>query len=412
MEAFMNYLWSPLFSVVIVAGVYSLGERVTAATKGLISGMMVAACLFISGYVSGILPRPNAAIGFLGVPMNTNLGLVVNAFGTLLIITHLGTVIKFKELVAEWKTVVICLAGFVGILALCMTVGVALFGKLQAYTSVAPIAGGIVAATITADAARAAGYPEMAAFAFLVMSFQGLIGMPIASFFLKRECDLRIKNGDHMTKKSVDTEGGDVKAKLFKPLNPSVNTWIVKIFKLALVAWVGSTFSWALTTFFSFTLFSAAVSVLFFGILFHEIGFLDDDILNKAGCFNLLMLGLYHLGPSNYSSLDFNQVVQLLAPLVGLLLLGATGIIILSFAASKVLKVPANLAIACGLAAMFGFPGTLILTTDAVKGTGLPEDQRQNLMDQLLPKMIVAGFTTVTIASVIFAGILAPMIYV
>ena len=33
-------------------------------------------------------------------------------------------------------------------------------------------------------------------------------------------------------------------------------------------------------------------------------------------------------------------------------------------------------------------------------------------LDYVMPKMIVGGFTTVTIASVVFAGIIAPMIFV
>jgi hypothetical protein len=404
MEAFANYLWSPLFGIVVLTAVYAFGNMVTTWTKGLVSSMMVAAVIFIAGYVSGVLP----AI----IPTNTQLGAVLGGFGTLLMITHLGTIIKFKELLQEWKTVAVCLAGFIGILIVCGTAGIALFGYDHALTAVAPISGGIVAAQITADAATAAGKPELAAFAFLVMSFQGLIGMPIASFFLKKECDSRIAAGEHLVSTTADGDGEEEsKKKLFKPMKPEYNTWVMMICKLAIVAWLGATFSWFLATFLNFTMFSAAVSVLFFGILFHELGFLDDDILTKAGVFNFLMLGLYTLGPSSYSALDFGQVVQLIAPLFGLLLMGATGIIALSLVAGKVLKVSTNLAISCGLAAMFGFPGTLILTTDAVNGTGLPEDQRKNLMDQILPKMIVAGFTTVTIASVIFAGILAPLIF-
>lgn len=396
-------LWSPLFSIVFICAVYSFGERITAWTKGLLSSMTVAAIVFIIGFVSGILPKD--------VPLNTGMGAIVSAFGTFLIVTHLGTVIKFKELLNEWKTVAICLAGILGIIIICLTVGSAWFGREMALTSIAPIAGGIVAATLTAESAIAAGRDDLAAFAFLVMSFQGLIGMPLASFFLKRECDARIARGEHLISSSSGEGSATAKKKLFKPLDPEANTWIVKLAKLAFVSWLGVTFSTFIKSVAGSDLLPAAVAVLFFGILFHEIGFLDDDILNKAGGFNILMLALYHLGPTSYSSLDFEGVKTLAGPLFGLLIAGAIGIIVLSLIVSKPLKVSANLAIACGLAAMFGFPGTLILTTDAVKGTGLPEDQRKNLMDQMLPKMIVAGFTTVTIVSVLLAGVMAPYIF-
>ena len=111
MEAFANYLWSPLFGIVVLTAVYAFGNMVTTWTKGLVSSMMVAAVIFIAGYVSGVLP----AI----IPTNTQLGAVLGGFGTLLMITHLGTIIKFKELLPEWKTVAVCLAGFIGILIVC-----------------------------------------------------------------------------------------------------------------------------------------------------------------------------------------------------------------------------------------------------------------------------------------------------
>lgn len=39
------------------------------------------------------------------------------------------------------------------------------------------------------------------------------------------------------------------------------------------------------------------------------------------------------------------------------------------------------------------------------------EEQRKNAMDYILPKMIIGGFVTVTIASVAFASLIGPMIF-
>jgi len=395
--------WTPLLSILLISAVYAMGERITALTKGYISSMMVASVTFIILYLTKIIPT--------NVPANSTLGTVAGAFGTFVVVTHLGTVISFKEFLKEWKTVVICLSGMAGIIAFSMLISARFFGRMEAYTAMTIIGGGIVAGTLSADIARANGFPEMAAFVFLIMSFKSLIGMPIASFFLKRECDARISRGDHLVN-VAEVEGDTAaKPKLFKPVPPEKNSWLLQLTKLALVAWMGVTFAWFLTKITGSTLFSPAVMVLFFGILFHELGFLDDNIANKAGVFNVLMLAVYHSGPANFATLDVPAIMRMAVPLIGVILVGACGIITFALVASRPLKVTPNLAIACGLAAMFGFPGTLILTTDAVKGAGLPEDQFQNLMDQLLPRMIIAGFTTVTVSSVILAGFIAPMIF-
>jgi len=411
MDAIMNAFggWTPLFSILLITAIYALGEKITALTKGLISSMMVASIVFITLYVSKIIPS--------NVPMNSTLGSVSGAFSTLMVITHLGTIINLKDFVNEWKTVVLCLVGFIGIILACVFVGAPLLGRMEAYTAIAPIAGGIVATQLTAEVATANGYPEMATFAFLVMSFQGLIGMPIASFFLKRECEVLIKRGDHLVAIASDESTGDAsenkpeKTKFFKPVSPEKNTWLLQFTKLAFVAWLATIFSMYMTKLTKLSLFAPAVMVLFFGIIFHELGFLDSNIANKAGIFNVFMLALYHSAPSNYATLEFSQVVRIALPLFGLLIVGACGIIAFSLVAAKPIKYSSNMAIACGLAAMFGFPGTLILTTDAVKGTGLPDEQRQNLMDRMLPRMLVAGFATVTVSSVILAGIISPMIF-
>ena len=61
---------------------------------------------------------------------------------------------------------------------------------------------------------------------------------------------------------------------------------------------------------------------------------------------------------------------------------------------------------------MLAYPATQIITTEAVDSIeGMTPEQRQRAMDYALPKMIIGGFVTVTIASVIFAGIISPMIF-
>lgn len=60
---------------------------------------------------------------------------------------------------------------------------------------------------------------------------------------------------------------------------------------------------------------------------------------------------------------------------------------------------------------LYGFPGTLILSEEAAKNIGETEDEIQIIEDEILPKMVVAGFSTVTITSVFITGILASFIY-
>ena len=69
------------------------------------------------------------------------------------------------------------------------------------------------------------------------------------------------------------------------------------------------------------------------------------------------------------------------------------------------------MSIAIGCTALIGYPLTQILTEEVLSVLDIDEETKQKLNNALLPKMLVGGFTTVTIASVVFAGIVVPMIF-
>ena len=68
------------------------------------------------------------------------------------------------------------------------------------------------------------------------------------------------------------------------------------------------------------------------------------------------------------------------------------------------------LAFANGLTALYGFPPNAIITENTCKALGETKEEFDYLMAEMYPSMIVGGFTTVTITSVIIAGIFAGML--
>jgi hypothetical protein len=65
---------------------------------------------------------------------------------------------------------------------------------------------------------------------------------------------------------------------------------------------------------------------------------------------------------------------------------------------------------ALSLTALYGFPPNYILTEEAANALAQTPEEKEFLMDQMLPKMLVGGFTTVTVVSVILAGIFTKML--
>jgi hypothetical protein len=80
---------------------------------------------------------------------------------------------------------------------------------------------------------------------------------------------------------------------------------------------------------------------------------------------------------------------------------------VFSLVVGKLLGYGIPMSIAIGLTALYGFPGTMILSQEAAKGAGETPEEVAAIEGEILPKMIVAGFSTVTITSVIVTSIIA-----
>ena len=100
---------------------------------------------------------------------------------------------------------------------------------------------------------------------------------------------------------------------------------------------------------------------------------------------------------------------SIIGPMVLLIIVGILGMAILCFVISKVLKMSFALALATALTALYGFPPNAIITESTCSALAQTPEEKEFLMSKMFPPMIVGGFTTVTITSVIVAGIFASM---
>lgn len=105
-----------------------------------------------------------------------------------------------------------------------------------------------------------------------------------------------------------------------------------------------------------------------------------------------------------------DMLLKMALPLVGMIIFGVIGMAILSMLAGKLLGESKAMSFAVALTALYGFPPNYILTEEAVKAIAQTPEEKEFLMGEMLPKMLVGGFTTVTVASVIVAGVFIKFI--
>ncbi len=389
-----------LLALVIVLVAFAIGDFVSYKTKSIVSMMFVASVIFLVGF-------------WMGIPATLFADAQLTGFGALMIgllITHMGTLLSIEDLKKQWKTVLIALAAVVGIGIFLFVVGTPIIGKEYAVASAPPIAGGVVAAIIMSEGATAKGLDAIAVFVTLLVVVQGFFGYPVASFMLNREAKKLLKTfhenkgNTSETKAEAAVEPKKEKKKLIPPLSKDLQTTYILLAKLAIMAFVSFKLA-ALTN----DVVHKYVMCLFVGVAAREIGFLEEAVMTKANAFGLAMVALMAVIFGNLAKATPEMLASILFPLIASLVLGVIGISIFSAIAGKLLGYSMEMSIAIGASALFGFPGTFIISNEVANANGKTEEERGAILHEIMPKMLVAGFVTVTIASVVLAGVMVKM---
>jgi hypothetical protein len=395
---------SQMLALVILTFILFVGDFVAVRTKAWVPSIFICATLFLLGYWTFF---PQNIVELAGVPP------VVATMLMYLLITNMGTLLSLKELKNQWKTIVIALSGIVGIIALLLGVGTFLFGFKTIVVAIPPLVGGVVSALIMSEGAKEAGLASLSVFAIVIYVMQGFAGYPLTSIMLKKEGKrllTQYRNGqltDEAQGKAASevaatAETPKVELKLFKNMPEKYNTEFFKFFRLALVGFLAYQVSTLLAPVVAISPF---VLCLLFGVIATSIGFLEKHSLQRANGFGFAILGLMLFIFDGLKKATPSMMLEILYPLIGVIVIGVIGMYIFSFIAGKLLKVSKEMAFAVSLTALYGFPADYIITAEVIKSLTEDEKEREILTSRMLPPMLVGGFITVTIVSVILAGI-------
>ncbi|MGO2614038.1 MAG: hypothetical protein ACTH9B_02125, partial [Brevibacterium aurantiacum] len=93
-----------------------------------------------------------------------------------------------------------------------------------------------------------------------------------------------------------------------------------------------------------------------------------------------------------------------------ILIIGIIGIVGGGYIATKLLRWKAPLGMSVALTAMYGFPADYLLTNEVARSIARDDDEKEALLNVMLPPMLVGGFTSVSSGSVIIASVLVGML--
>lgn len=329
-------------------------------------------------------------------------------------LVHMGTMINVKQLREQWRTVVIAVAAIFGVAIFAIGLAGPFVGWEEAIVSAPPLAGGVVAAIQMTEAAEAIGRSDLTVLASVIVAVQGLVGYPLSSWVLKKTAPSLLADYDPerdavLTEETEEVEE-ETKRKPLAILPERFNSNNIMLAKTAIVAVLAMLLSWLLTQLAGQPILDTNVLALILGVIFAELGFLETGILEKANSFGFFILVITSVILAGLANATPEVMASILPTLIAVLAAGTLGIFIASYIAGRALKVNGYLAFAIGLTGLFGYPGTFIITNEVTTSLAETEGEKNYLMDKMMPPMLVGGFITVSIGSVLLAGIMAPIL--
>lgn len=394
---------NPVVAFTVVMLVWTISDFVAKKTQSLLSSLFVASIIFLVGFLTGLFPHDLlAASSLLGLA-----GVVVG-----FIIVHLGTMISLDDFKKQWRTLLIGISTVVGI-GVALYVATLIFGgsitgaaqdgyaqaRDFAIAGTGALSGGTISVVMVQEAALGVGLTAVAIFPVLIASLQGLIGFPLTSLILKREAArLKVEYRDgNLTPAATLQAEATTQSRLPAALTTTAGTLFVVGIAVLVSIGINDLTNGVLNTF---------VVALILGITLRALGFFKPSVLGGIDALGLMMIAIMILIFGPLSTVTPSDVSSLAKPLIIAFVFGVIGIALFSSLAGKLLGYSIPMSVAIGLTSLFGFPGTMILSQEAARGAGESPEEVAAIEHEILPKMIVAGFSTVTITSVIVTGIL------
>lgn len=381
----------------VLAAMLAVGDIAATKTKAVLGQMFVFAVLLLIAFWCGM---PTNYIELTGA---TTIGGLCAA----LMLVSQGSALTLKQFAKEWKTVTIGFIQVALICVFCIVFGGLLMNKVMAYAGAPIVSGALVAYMVMTEPLTEAGMYDIASFCMMIMILQNFVGIPIAGALMRKDAKNLVASGEIEKYRYLveETAGHKEKKSLIPALPEKYSKPSVLLFKGALVAllsfWVSGLTKGTV---------NSLLLCMIFGVVFSALGFIENNYLEKANAQGIVLMFVVFYIFASWANTTPEMVLNNLFPVVKILALGVVAILFGGFVCSKIFKVSFGMATAIGLTGLFGFPTTYYIAKTVSETVGENEADRQAIENYMLPKMLVAGFATVTIGSVVAASLMLPLL--
>ncbi|MGY4794726.1 hypothetical protein ACVNNN_06955 [Lysinibacillus fusiformis] len=397
----------PVVAAMIILGLIALGEIISIVTKARVSMFLVALMGYLILVWTGILPKT-----LIGDSNFIEIGIVL---GTAPIIIHMGTLIPFKAIRSQWRAVGISLMGIIFSAGFILLIISVVYDYQTAIAGAGPLTGGMIAFLVTSQGLKEVGLTGLVTVSALILSLQSLFGMPITANLLRRYV-LKFRNVvdvENYTAAAIEADTPNVlgKEKLdiinIDKVEEKNNSWIPEKYQTNLILlfqlFIGGAIAVVLD---KYTGIPYSLWALALGFGGRMIGFYPDHVMERANAFTVGMAGLVFLIIATMNDITFEMFISYLPETFLIIFIGIIGLLIGGFIGSKLFKWDPLKGIPVALTALGGFPGDYIVCEEISRSLGRNKEEEKKILDEILTPMLIGGFTTVTVGSVVIASIL------
>lgn len=396
-------------AVFLILLIFFAGDLVGALTKAKISSMFVIMMGFLVLFMTGLYP---------GDIMTTSGFAAVASLGQYFLLFNMGTTVDIAQLKREWRTVVGAMIGMAAAILGC-AVAIPIIGKDFALAAAPVVNGGIVATTTMVNACTEKGLPAAAGLATFIYAVQKFVGtLPASNCGLgvanKLVEELRSKHAADPNYSWYNEQTGESGTAKKEPIWKGIKKYYTTFICLAIGAtaiviaeMVAKVFKGTPLSF-----INMSILCMVLGIVARNTGLVPPSIMatqaKANGFFSFLSLctiipSLAKIDISMIPTIGFATVV------IFVLVMAFTFVIFFLTPAWKVVG-SKKLSIGIAMCQMIGYPGTELIATEITNAVAETEEERDAVTAKIQTAYVISGFTSVTILSVVIAGVLANFI--
>jgi hypothetical protein len=389
-----------VYAGTIVLAFIVLGELVSTWSKARIPSLLVAMLgIFVFAKI-GVVPE---------TVIDDSLLVQLYSFLVSPALFHMGSLIPLRVMLKQWRSVIIAVSGMLVAVLLILAIVAPIFGFETFVAGSGPLAGGIIAPSLTTDGLTAHGVAaSVIVLPALVLMLQSLSSMPLTNFLLRRFAANLRDSGELHELAQAHREEEEEAAKKKKLV--TLPDFLVdnQLFMLFLILVGGS----AATLLAVPTHIPSSILALVLGILATAIGLSPDKAMERANSFGIAMAAVIAVVMAPLVTASLQQIIDAFLPTVTILIVGGAGILIGGFIATKLVRWKSGQGMSVALTAMYGFPADYLLTHEVARSLARDEDEKEALLNFMLPPMLVGGFTSVGAGSILIASVVCVLVVV